>query len=106
MGWSAAISFLVRPFRSAETPAGTLGTAGTVGTLGTLFGRGDSIAGTLICFKKALDQFIKERLHFAEASIDVGPGAFENFTDFPGQPVGLIDTANLRIAIPRPQYSG
>src|SRR5215475_3917371 len=59
VGWSAAISFLVRPFRSVEA-------AGVAETLGTLFERGVSIAGTLICNKENFDQFfIKNRLQFA-----------------------------------------
>ena len=49
---------------------------------------------------------IGDRLQFAQAGGDVGLGAFEDFLHLPGQAVGLVDAADLRVAIAGAQQAG
>src|ERR1035441_3029189 len=46
------------------------------------------------------------QLLLAQAGVDVGPGAFQDFLYLPGQAVSLVEAANLRIAIARAQQAG
>src|ERR1035437_5843018 len=46
------------------------------------------------------------QLLLAQAGVDVGPSAFQDFFHLPSQAVSLVEAANLRIAIARAQQTG
>src|SRR5580704_10044445 len=86
VGWSAAISFLVRPLRS-------LLVAGVGAGAGAMLPprAGISVMDELINY--AL------KLLFAQPRGDVGVGLFDDFFDLESQSVGFVDAADLRIAV-------
>src|ERR1700733_10355815 len=81
VGWSAAISFLVRPLRSP-------GKAGAVTEVMFPARSGVSVVAVIVL-----------KSQFAQSGGDVGFGAFENFLHLPGEAVGLVDALDFRVAI-------
>src|SRR6516164_5073068 len=82
VGWSAAISFLVRPLRSPLAAAGGVTTAGLPA--------GFSIKAWLIMIW-SLKRGKGSISEFAQSGGQVGLGAFEDLLHLPSEAVGLVD---------------
>src|SRR5437899_2769178 len=93
VGWSATISFLVSGLRSS------VGSAGAVTLVMFPAMRfGISIFVSLMVYGQILK--------FAQAGGQGGLGSLKNVFHSPGQPIGLVNAADFRIAESRAQQSG
>src|SRR3984957_6189487 len=92
VGWSAAISFLVRPLRSPLVDAGTaVMLTAAVGTL---------VKEKLIYVKGCL------KLLFAQSRRNVGAGFFNDLLDLEGQAVAFVDASDFRVAVAGAEQAG